>query len=243
MMIDFSLIPQNESNTLLGITITLDSSSSPDSDSASDYSYWCMYLSISRADGPVGTSRFLNTCISSLFKYFIRPSRKSSISALLVGKPFFFFVVSALRTRGLDASVKFLKAWVIESEQAISFKRSMTRLFMIIVEIVSSFSFYPSLTASSESLWSTSSTTWTFIWGDYSPSSIRISSWTDLWWSWPAGLDLCRPTLSVSSSSSPYINFYFLLFFVLIGSYSGSSSTPSLKLLSSASFYLSFCSE
>jgi hypothetical protein len=58
-----------------------------------------MYRSISSADGPVDTIRFRKIRGYSFPRKRSSPSRKSSISALLVGKPFFF--LPYLRALGL----------------------------------------------------------------------------------------------------------------------------------------------
>lgn len=68
MMIDRSFSAQYESNTRLGTTITFASYVDDSDDSDTDPSNsdgWCMYCSISRAEGPVGTSRFRKTEASS----------------------------------------------------------------------------------------------------------------------------------------------------------------------------------
>ena len=98
-----------------------------------------MYLNISRADGPVGTYKFLNTLGSYLLRYLIKPYKKSSISALLVGKPFFFFLLSAFLTFGFREREYVLKARAIVSDKAIYFKVYMRRLFMTIVATVYNF--------------------------------------------------------------------------------------------------------
>jgi hypothetical protein len=50
-----------------------------------------MNRSISKADGPVGTSKFINILGSSFSRKFKRFVKKSSTYALLVENPFFFF--------------------------------------------------------------------------------------------------------------------------------------------------------
>ena len=57
-----------------------------------------MYLSISRAEGPVDIYRFLNTFGYYLCKYFTKPYKNSYIYVLVVGKPFFFLFGSAFLT-------------------------------------------------------------------------------------------------------------------------------------------------
>jgi hypothetical protein len=87
-----------------------------------------------------------------LVRYFKRPYRKSSISALVVGKPFFLLLLSDFLTLGLKEREYYLKQVVILLEVAISFKTSRMRAFKRREETASPFSFLsPSTASSSES--------------------------------------------------------------------------------------------
>jgi hypothetical protein len=91
MRIEPSFLSQKASKTRLGMTIIVASLSSLKLSSSSIFS--CMKRSISSAEGPVGTSKFLKIVGYYFYKYFKRLVIKYYISVLLVENPFFFLMV------------------------------------------------------------------------------------------------------------------------------------------------------